>query len=257
MTGEAARPLVIKIGGSTLGAHDTSLRDCARLHLDGRPLVLVHGGGAAVSEWLEKLEIPSEFVDGLRRTTADSLDVVVAVLAGLVNKRLVRDLAALGATAVGISGADGGIMRSPVDQRGLGLVGDKPVCDPTALRALLAAGLLPVVAPIGLSEEGGDLLNINADSAAGAIAAAFSAAALIFLTDVPGLLNAERQVIPDLSPEEAEALRARGVIDGGMLPKVAACQQATARGATAWIVDGRAAGAVPDALAGHGGTRVR
>ena len=141
--------IVVKLGGSTLGAHDTSLSDCAALHRDGRPVVVVHGGGATVSDWLQRLDVPAEWVDGLRKTTAASRDVVVAVLAGLINTTLVQQLTVLGARAVGLTGADATSLCSPASPRGLGLVGETPQADPALLRRLLSAGYLPVVAPIG------------------------------------------------------------------------------------------------------------
>lgn len=249
-------PIVIKIGGSTLGAHDTSIADCAALHLTGRPVVVVHGGGATVSEWLGRLSVPTEFVDGLRKTTEASREVVVAVLAGLVNKQLVQQFAARGVQAVGLCGADGGLLRSTVNERGLGYVGDAPACDPAALEALLTAGMLPVVAPIGLTPDGDQLLNINADTAAGAIAAALEATHLVFLTDVPGILNKDETLVPCLGQEMTATLRAEGTLSGGMLPKVAACRTATTAGAQARIVDGREIGAIEAALAGKMGTLV-
>ena len=252
-----ARPIVVKIGGSTLGTHDTSLQDCAALHMSGRPVVLVHGGGAAVTEWLTRLAVPTEFVDGLRKTTHASLEVVVAVLAGLVNKILVQKLAAAGVRAVGVSGVDGGLLRSPVNDRGLGLVGDAPTCDPAALSALLEAGLLPVVAPVGLTPAGDAILNINADTAAGAIAAALGAEQLIFLTDVQGVLDGSGNVLASLDRTVVARLRTDGTIGAGMIPKVEACLTAASAGAQAKIVDGRGAGAVPAALTGTVGTQVR
>lgn len=249
-------PIVVKLGGSTLGAHDTSLADCAAMHREGRRVVVVHGGGAAVSDWLDRLEVPVEWVDGLRKTTPESRDVVVAVLAGLVNKTLVQQLIALGAKAVGLAGTDGSSLCSPRSESGLGLVGETPQADPTFLRALLAAGYLPVVAPIGLSPDAGDLLNMNADAAAGAIAAALEANHIVFLTDVPGILNADGDAIADITADEIDALRKAGVISGGMVPKVEACRRAASGGAHARIVDGREASAISIALAGSGGTRV-
>ena len=248
--------IVVKLGGSTLGAHDTSLSDCAALHREGRPVVVVHGGGATVSEWLDRLDVPVEWIDGLRKTTAASLDVVVAVLAGLVNTTLVQQLAKLGARAVGLTGADAAGLCSPASERGLGLVGETPQADPSLLRSLLRDGYLPVVAPIGLTPDAADLLNINADAAAGAIAAALEADHIVFLTDVPGIRNADGDVSETLSAADVDTLCREGVISGGMLPKVAACLRAADAGAQARIVDGRRAGAIPLALTGTGGTRV-
>ena len=251
-----AAPIVIKIGGSTLGSHDTSLSDCAALRAAGQPVVLVHGGGALVSHWLARLNVTSEFVDGLRKTTAESRDVVVGVLCGIVNKQLVQQLAQLGAPAVGLSGIDGRTLTSPQNERGLGFVGDAPVCDPSTLNGLLEQGLLPVVAPIGLRTDQAEILNINADTAAGAIATAIDATDLIFLTDVPGILDAEDSLMTSMNCTDISQLRADGTLSGGMLPKVEACLAAAERGAAARIVDGAAAGAIPAAIDGRGGTVV-
>ena len=257
LPGDANGAIVVKLGGSTLGAHDTSLSDCAALHREGRRVVIVHGGGATVSDWLRRLDVPAEWVDGLRKTTAGSRDVVVAVLAGLVNTTLVQQLNRLGARAVGLSGADAGMICSPPSPRGLGLVGETPQADPGLLHSLLAAGLLPVVAPIGLTPDSAQLLNINADAAAGAIAAALPAEHIIFLSDVAGILDANGALATELDAAQATAWRESGVISGGMLPKVEAGARAAQAGASARIVDGRQAGAIRAALAGSGGTRVR
>lgn len=243
--------VVVKIGGSTLGARDTSLADCAALHAEGRRVAVVHGGGAAVTDWQRRLGVEAEWVDGLRQTTAEALEVVIAVLCGSINKRLVRELRALGAPAVGISGIDGGAIRSPESDR-LGYVGEAPCCDPALPRALLDAGWLPVLAPAGVSDDDGTMLNINADSAAGAVAAALGASDLIFLTDVPGVLDGERGPIGRLDREREAELRQAGAIAGGMLPKLAAGRAAQCAGARVRIVDGRAGGAVRDAVAGGG-----
>ena len=252
----SGRAIVIKLGGSTIGSHDTSLADIAQLDRQERRVVVVHGGGALTTEWMERLGIASEFVEGLRKTTPEALDAAIAVLAGVVNKRLIEGLMSFGVRAFGISGADGGIVRSPLSVRGLGLVGEAPVCDPAPLDALLAAGLLPVIAPIGLSNDDA-LININADAVAGAVSVALEAEALVMLTDAAGVLNGEGQALEAIDGEQAEALQAAGVVAGGMLPKLAACRAAAAAGAAARIVDGRVAGAVPAALRGEAGTLVR
>ena len=142
--GRSGGAIVIKLGGSTLGGHDTSLADIAQLDRQERRVVVVHGGGALTTEWMGRLGVATEFVEGLRKTTPESLDVAIAVLAGVVNKRLVRELSSLGVRALGVSGADAGIVRSPLSKRGLGLVGEEPVCEAAPLEALLQAGLLPL-----------------------------------------------------------------------------------------------------------------
>jgi len=247
--------IVVKLGGSTLGAHDTSLADIAQLALGGRRVVVVHGGGALTTEWMKHLGVATEFVEGLRKTTPESLDVAIAVLAGVINKRLVGELSSLGVRALGIAGADGGIVRSVLSERGLGLVGENPVCDRAPLEALLAAGFVPLIAPIGLSPDD-QLININADAVAGAVSVALDAEALIMLTDTAGVLDAKGQQLQRINEAEATALQSAGVVAGGMLPKLTACRAAVAVGAVARIVDGRLAGAVPAALQDEAGTLV-
>lgn len=234
--------LVVKIGGSTLGSHDTTLADLAELWRRGARCVVVHGGGALISDWLKRMDVPTRFERGLRVTDAEALKVVVAVLAGLVNKELVAALAALGAPAFGLSGADGALLKARVTDEALGAVGEVTDVEAGALERLLEAGVIPVVAPVAL-EWGNDgptgrLLNTNADTAAGAIAASVVAERLVFLTDVPGV-KADGAVIPSLSPGRARELVAAGVIEGGMIPKVEACLRAASAGATSIIVDGR------------------
>ena len=240
--GQLGQILVVKIGGSTLGSHDTTLDDLAELQRRGVACVTVHGGGALISDWLERLDVPTRFERGLRVTDAEALRVVVAVLAGLVNKELVASLAGRGAKAVGISGADAGVLRARIGDAALGFVGQIMEVDATPLRHLLAGGLMPVIAPVALewSDHGptGQLLNTNADTAAGAIAAALAAGHLFFLTDVPGV-KANGEVLPMLPAAQVASLVQSGVIEGGMIPKVEACLAAAAAGSESVIVDGR------------------
>ena len=243
-------PVVIKIGGSTLGEHDTSLSDCADLHREGRQVVVVHGGGAAVTDWQRRLGAEAAWVDGLRSTTAESLEVVVAVLAGLINKELTRQFQLLGAPAVGLSGVDGGTLCSPISER-IGLVGESPCCDPRTLRRVLDAGLLPVLAPVGLADDLSTTLNINADAAAGAVASALGASSLVFLTDVSQVLDGAGSGIASLDSNQQRELTDAGVIEGGMLPKLSAGRQAFGCGAQVRIVDGRQPHVVRQAVAGE------
>jgi acetylglutamate kinase len=239
-------PLVIKIGGSTLGAADTTFRDVAALARQGDVPVVIHGGGAEASKWLEAMSIPSRFERGLRVTDERVLPVVVAVFAGLVNKRIVASINAAGAVAVGLSGADGRILECRLAAPELGLVGEPTVVRPDALWALLRSGIVPVISPIGFvpGESTDQLVNVNADAVAGNIAAALSARRLVFLTDVEGVRDLSGVVIPHLSAPDAARLIDDGTISGGMIPKVEACLHAVSLGVTAQIVDGRAAGAV-------------
>ena len=241
--------VVIKIGGSTLGEHDTSLSDCVELHRAGRQVVVVHGGGAAVTDWQQRLGAEAAWVDGLRSTTPESLEVVVAVLAGLINKELTRRLQQLGAPAVGLSGVDGGTLCSPISSR-IGLVGETPRCNPATLRKLLDADLLPVLAPVGLAEDLSTTLNINADAAAGAVALALGASSLVFLTDVPQVLDGSGAGIDCLAEPQQQDLTETGVIAGGMLPKLRAGREAFGLGTQVRIVDGRQPHIVREAVHG-------
>ncbi len=249
--------IVVKIGGSTLGSGDTTLDDVARLHAEGRRIVVVHGGGATITEWLARQGIEARFAGGLRVTDAASLDVVVAVLAGLVNTQLVAGLGRRGARAGGLSGADGSLLRATVADPALGRVGDVRAVDPAIVTTLLDAGVLPVIAPIG-AETGSDghptgaLLNVNADTAAGHIAAALGAERLVFLTDVPGIKGDDGAVLGRISAEAASGLIADGVIAGGMIPKARAALLAHAAGAATRIIDGREPGALLRALDADG-----
>ena len=251
---------VIKLGGSTLGQHDTSLDDIAALHAAGRRLVVVHGGGATISEWLDKHGVKSRFVRGLRVTDAAALEVVVAVLAGLVNKQLVAALEARGATALGLSGADGALIRARRYDPELGFVGEITAVDAEALAAMAERAVV-VLAPIAVEADGDEvhsqLLNLNADTAAGEVAAALRAERLVFLTDVPGVMDGAGKVQPSIGPKQARALLAGGAIAGGMIPKVEAGLRAAMAGVETVVVDGREAGALRAVLAGEAaGTRI-
>ncbi|HZP25969.1 MAG TPA: acetylglutamate kinase [Dehalococcoidia bacterium] len=244
--------IIAKIGGSTLGSHDTTLDDIAELRRQGRHPIVVHGGGATISDWLARHDVPTRFERGLRVTDAETLDVAVAVLAGLVNKQLVAALQQRGVDAIGLSGADARMLKARVLDPELGLVGEVTEVNTESLISLLERGLVPVIAPIALEcgAEGpsGRLLNVNADTAAGAIAAALEAGALVFLTDVPGILDGEGQLLPRVSAADHATLLEAGAVSGGMIPKVEACLAAAAAGARSLIVDGREPGALLAAL---------
>ena len=253
---------VIKIGGSTLGEHDSTVQDLAALQRDGINPVVVHGGGSVISDWMTRQGVRPVFKDGLRVTDAEGLKIVVAVLAGLVNKELVVSLTAAGARAVGVSGADGGILKARIKHPDLGYVGAVTEVDPSPIRELLAVGYMPVVAPVavGVSDEPGRpgfLLNINADTAAGELARAMGAERLIILTDVEGVLDGLRRLIPRLTKRQADDLRSSRVIAGGMIPKIQACLRALERGALTQIIDGRRPGALTESMNGKPiGTRI-
>ncbi len=251
------KPLVIKIGGSTLGNCDTTLKDLVTLQKRGMPLVVVHGGGNAVSEWLGRLGIDTSFVRGLRVTDLESLKVVTAVLAGLVNKELVSAIWRLGGKAVGISGVDGGLIFAKNKTPELGYTGEELKVNVAIIEALLGAGYTPVIAPVSLGLlEGPDMdtniLNVNGDTAAGEIAAALKADKLIFLTDVTGLYDGHKKLIHELSPGDARELVISGVASGGMVAKIEACLMALTKVPKARIIDGRVSHALLNEVEGKG-----
>ena len=245
--------IVVKIGGSTLGSHDTSLRDVAALQRDGVRPVVVHGGGKVVSEWMQRQGVRPRFIRGLRVTDEPSLEIAVAVLTGLVNKQLVAELNGLGGRAVGLSGVDGGMIEARIADPQLGLVGEVAKVDTGPIRALADAGYIPVVASIAVSVDGDgsgepQLLNMNADTVAGEMAAALGVERLVMLTDVEGVLDPSRRLIPRLTRRHAQQLMGSNVIAGGMVPKLGACLRALESVSSAHIVDGRRAGALIEAL---------
>ena len=242
-------PIVVKIGGSTLGHHDTSLKDLVTLQQEGTEVVVVHGGGNVISQWMQRQGIPPRFVDGLRVTDAASLEIVVAVLTGLINKDLVSSVQQFGGRAIGISGIDGGLLEAHIANPDLGYVGeiDRVNCQP--LYDILASGYIPMVAPLAMhcrddSEHAGVSLNVNGDTVAGELARALGAERLIFLTDVGGVMDGANRVIRRMDRHRANILFQSGVVRGGMIPKLAACLRALERSLVANIVDGRQ----PDAL---------
>jgi len=247
------KTIVVKIGGSTLGNHDTTLEDLVQLQKQGKSLVVVHGGGRVTSEWLARLGIPTSFVSGLRVTDAESLKVAAAALGGLVNKELVVAIQALGGKAVGLSGCDGNLLRASIKSPELGYVGEIVAVDPTPLKLLLDAGYMPVIAPISFGSVEGKvmLLNANGDTAAGEIAAALVAEKLVFLTDVDGIHDGSGKVIPRLNRAETRDVLASGVASGGMIPKIEASLTALTAAQVVRIIDGRISHALLQDIAGQ------
>jgi len=248
-----AKTIVVKIGGSTLGSHDTTLSDLVTLQKKGVVPVVVHGGGNKITEWLKKMGVATTFVRGMRVTDAATLEVVIAVLAGLVNKELVAEIMSKGGKAIGLSGVDGGLIRAKIENPELGYVGEVVKVNAEPVKAMLNAGYIPVIAPCGLKAAGGDsdpvmLLNINGDIVASEIAGALKAERLIFLTDVPGVRDGKGRFLSRLSAAEAMSMIASGVIAGGMIPKVEACLNALSRVPSTQILDGRSAGALLSAI---------
>ncbi len=238
--------LVVKLGGTTIADQAQVLGEVAAV-ARRRPVVLVHGGGKRITEWLDRLGLPSRFEGGLRVTDAASLEVAAAVLRGVVNSELVSALRDLGVDAVGLSGVDGGMLvaeRVP----NLGLVAHVVGLRRDLLDAILVTGQVAVVAPLARDEQG-IVCNVNADDAAGGIAAGLGAPQLVLLTDVDGIRDASGNRIDTISAADAEALIASGVIEGGMVPKVRAALAAlTWPGTEAVIADSAAPNALERAL---------
>lgn len=237
------KTVVVKMGGSTMSSDQTVLEDVATLKRLGINVVLVHGGGPEISEWMRRVDKKPLFVEGLRVTDQETLDIAVMVLRGKVNAELVARLNDLGVRAVGLGGADAGLFLSSQRDERLGAVGDVARVDLELLTMLTNHGYLPVVAPVGYG-KGGILLNINGDTAAGELAAALGAEKLIFFTDVEGIQDADGRLLAELTVQEAEALITSGAVTGGMIPKVRACVKALTTVSRTHIIDGR----VPHAL---------
>ncbi|BFH65544.1 acetylglutamate kinase [Paenibacillus azoreducens] len=229
ITGNAAneRSFVMKCGGSTLAAlPDSFFEDLQQLQASGVQPVIVHGGGPAISENLEKLGIETEFVNGLRKTTEAVLDVVEMVLAGSINKQIVRRIQQTGGKALGISGVDGALIQArPVANAAeVGWVGDVTQVQAEIIQGITAMGYMPVIAPVGVDEDG-QRYNINADTAAGAVASQLGTERMIVVTDVPGIMKeieGVKQVLPVVTVQQIEDMIGSGDIYGGMIPKVKA-----------------------------------
>lgn len=251
----AGHTFVIKYGGNAMGDErtaETFARDIVILKTVGINPVVVHGGGPQIGAMLERLKIQSSFVDGLRVTDAPAVEIVEMVLSGSINKQIVTALNQAGGLAIGISGKDGNLIEAQQLRRtkkdpdsniervlDLGFVGEPTKINPEAIRNIIASGMIPVIAPIGMGANG-ETYNINADTAAGAIAAALKATKLMMLTDVAGILTKDKQLISSIDATEIDALLADGTITGGMIPKVETCVNALNSGVKqAHILDGR------------------
>src|SRR5688572_16645001 len=251
----AGRSFVVKYGGHAMGdpvAARGFAQDIVLLKAVGIDPVVVHGGGPQIGAMLKKLGLESKFVDGLRVTDKETAEVAEMVLSGTINKELVGWIAQAGGKAIGLSGKDGGLVtaskvtRTTIDPDSrieqiidLGFVGEPEEVDVTVLDTLCAAGIIPIVAPIANGRDG-HTYNINADTMAGAIAAALGAARLFLLTDVPGVLDKQGTLLTDLTPADIARLREDGTISGGMIPKLETCVKAVEAGCEAAVVlDGR------------------
>ncbi len=257
MSSKLDKVIVVKLGGATLGSHDTIIEDIVHLQQQGKSLVVVHGGGKLVTEWLKKQGISTRFILGERVTDKATLEVVTSVLAGLVNKEIVAGINSLGGQAVGISGVDGAFIQSRIKNKELGYVGTIVKVNLAPVEALLQSGYILVVAPVGSHSfdkpaEASGVLNINGDMVAGEIAVAIGAETLIFLTDVVGICDHSGKLLSQLSSGEAEALVTSGVASEGMIPKIKACLRALSNTSTARIIDGRQSHALLREIEGHG-----
>lgn len=247
--------VVIKFGGNAMGddtLHRAFAQDIALLAQSGVEPIVVHGGGPQIGSMLEQLGIKSEFRGGLRVTTKEMVRVVEMVLAGSINKEIVRSICAEGGYAIGLCGKDGNMVtaqklhrteRAPdsnIEQIiDLGFVGEPKVVDSVLLKMLRTRGIIPVIAPIAAGEDG-KTYNINADTFAGAIAGAMEAERLLFLTDVEGVLDGNRKLIRELDVKTALSMIADGTISGGMIPKVETCIDAINKGVEGVVIlDGR------------------
>ena len=246
----AGKTVVVKYGGNALAGtseHDALTlfaEDIVLMRLVGMNPIVVHGGGPQISEMMGRLGKQTEFVDGLRVTDGETVEIARMVLKGQVNPQLVAAINVHGNYAVGVSGVDGGLIRATARDPQLGFVGDVTAINPGVLHGMLANEFIPVIATIG-SDETGQAYNINADTVAGAIAEALGAEKLVYLTDIEGLrrdVHDAASLIRQTTADELDALIADGIIAGGMIPKVASCTHAVRNGVhNAHILDGRIA----------------
>ena len=254
--------IVIRLGGSTFGSEDTTIDDIVTLQKKGVKLVVVHGGGNTCTDWLKRMNITTKFVRGERVTDQPSLEVVTAVLSGLVNKELVAAINIKGGKAAGISGADGLLIESKIKDKEMGYVGAVEKVNPAVLKALLKAGFVPVVSPVSLlsvdrNADEPKVINVNGDPIGGEIAVAIKAQRLIILTDVDGIKDGSGHTISTVTRAEAEGMVTSGVISGGMIPKINACLRASGAGAVCRIINGRKPHALLDELNnGQSGTTI-
>ena len=247
----ANRTIVIKYGGAAMkdsNLKDRVIRDVVFLASVGVRPVLVHGGGPEINSWLGKLNIEPQFKDGLRVTNAATMDVVEMVLVGRVNKELVSLINQAGASAVGLCGKDGNLIKARhVGKEGIGFVGEVASVDPRLIQSLVNNGYVPVISSVAADEKG-QAHNINADTVAGEIAAALDAEKMILLTDTPGILEDYTNpatLLTKLDIKTARGLIEKGIVSGGMIPKVSCCVRSLAQGVkAAHIIDGR----IPHAL---------
>lgn len=269
----AGKTVVVKYGGHAMG--DDALgeffaQDVVLLKQVGINPIVVHGGGPQIGQMLDRLKIKSSFVDGLRVTDRETVEIVEMVLSGSINKQIVSSINAVGGLAIGLSGKDAGLIKAVKLERrqesdsniekvlDLGFVGEPRRINAKVLETFERSDIIPVIAPIGVGDDGATY-NINADTVAGAVAAAVKAARLLLLTDVTGVLDKSKKLLTELSSEEALGLIADGTIQGGMIPKIETCLDAVEGGVeAAVIIDGRVPHAILLELFAEGaGTLIR
>jgi acetylglutamate kinase len=269
----AGKTVVVKYGGHAMG--DDALgeffaQDVVLLKQVGINPIVVHGGGPQIGQMLQRLKIKSDFIDGLRVTDQATVEIVEMVLSGSINKQIVSSINAVGGLAIGLSGKDAGLIKAVKLERkhesdsniekvlDLGFVGEPRRINAKVLETFERSDIIPVIAPIGVGDDGATY-NINADTVAGAVAAAVKAARLLLLTDVTGVLDKSKKLLTELSSEEALGLIADGTIQGGMIPKIETCLDAVEGGVeAAVIIDGRVPHAILLELFAEGaGTLIR
>ncbi|MBO88004.1 MAG: acetylglutamate kinase [Rickettsiales bacterium] len=275
MRRHAGKTVVVKYGGHAMGDGTLAAafaRDVVLMRQVGINVIVAHGGGPQIGAMLDRVGVNSEFVDGLRITTAEAVEVVEMVLSGQVNKSIVAQITSEGGRAVGLSGKDGGLIRVKKLARtkkdpdsniekviDLGFVGEPEQIDPYILEAMSDKGIIPVVAPIGWDADA-NTYNINADTVAGALAGALNASRLLMLTDVSGVLDKSGALMPELTVAQCRNLQKDGTISGGMIPKIETCVDAVNQGVEgAVIIDGRVPhGVLLELFTEHGsGTLIR
>jgi acetylglutamate kinase len=237
VAGLKQKTFVVKLGGSTLENQQAVLKDLIWLHDLGVRVVLVHGGGPAITAWLKKLHISTRFEQGMRVTDAQTLEVVQMVLCGQINKQLVSLASEMGGNAVGLCGTDSHMVQAHIANERLGLVGEIDTIDASLVVHLTDLGYLPIIASLGVGPDGA-CLNINADLVASHLAGALKAERLIFMSDVNGIRLADGTHLSELNAARAKALIDDGVIYGGMIPKITACLDALTDVPQVHIVDG-------------------
>jgi acetylglutamate kinase len=257
--------ITIKLGGSILeeaAIRQRLLAQVSGMAARGHEIILVHGGGKSLNRRLAQMQMTSRFIDGLRVTDAETLEVAVMVLAGEVNKRIVAEMGRLGTKALGICGADAGAVRCarlselPGNPDGIGFVGKPTEVDRSFFELVLGSGIVPVVSSIALGPDA-QLYNVNADQMASACASGTGCDSLIYLTDVPGVRDEDGSVLRALGKSEILSLRARGILSGGMLPKTSSCLEAVEAGvASVYILPGASPDVLTNFEEGREGTKI-